>query len=82
MRSPRGVFSGEHPLALQDEVEGGDCCLRNHPREENRVFEIRQRDTGELVDQHRHDQTRGVDDEGLSFSVVDRLPEKVTTLLP
>ena len=28
------------------------------------MFEIRQRDTGELVDQHRHDQTRGVDDEG------------------
>jgi len=27
------------------------------------VFEIRQRDTGELVDQHRHDQTRGVYDE-------------------
>lgn len=28
------------------------------------MFEIRQRDTCELVDQHRHDQTRGVDDEG------------------
>lgn len=28
------------------------------------MLEIRQRDTGKLVDQHRHDQTRGVDDEG------------------
>lgn len=45
------------------------------------MFEIRQRDTGELVDQHRHDQTRGVDDEALSFSAADRLPEKVTKLL-
>ena len=38
------------------------ACEITH-ESKNRVFEIRQRDTGELVAQHRHDQTRGVDDE-------------------